>query len=648
MFNYYRHRHSRRFHLFRHGSQHFLQHRRGERHKHSRRDKARIEPKVSAWMTVPARVWPKEIVKQILLGTALAFTALFAWAAIDAYLVLSNARGEVRTIVSSGISILEHSRSLTDSQNRAKTLQHLSAIEVTAYNIDNRLSGSAALSVLSWIPVVGTQVSAVRQTAADFDVLCQQATDVVSNVSQAANSTFGNHVNIPSLANLNEQLGVAQKALSTMHTSTAGLIGPVRSMREQFAVMQTRISGLVDNGHRALTFALDFFGGNGPRRYFVAGLNSAEMRDQGAVLSWSLMDSNQGTFHTSSSSSVGALTLTHPAAALSGNTAAVFGPFYPTRIWQSVNAIANFPTSATWMTQMYAQARHQHVDGVVALDTQALRILLEVTGPIYVPAVHSFVGAGNVESLLLHDLYVRFPAGADQQLRHADVSAVATAVIERLSQGGYDPARLIFQLAGTIPGRHLMLWDARPELQRSIEHFGASGQLNVGANSTVHVSVQSGVAAKLDWFVRSSDHISIQISNDTAYITSSLTIRNDAPLHGHPSYALGPDNVATHTVGQYVGRIYQWWPSLSQSPGAVSEEGLALLRDIVRVNPQQSSVVVSQLVIPHIFDHGNFTLSFVPQGRIHPMHYVVTATGATGPSVSKWFDTHPVSLTWTK
>jgi len=39
-------------------------------------------------MTVPARVWPKEIVKQILLGTALAFTTLFAWAAIDAYLVV--------------------------------------------------------------------------------------------------------------------------------------------------------------------------------------------------------------------------------------------------------------------------------------------------------------------------------------------------------------------------------------------------------------------------------------------------------------------------------------------------------------------------------------------------------------------------------
>ena len=599
-------------------------------------------------MTVPARVWPKEIGKQILLGAALALTALIAWASIDAYLILSQARNEVRSIVTSGVAILDHSRSLTDSQSRAKTLQHLSSIEITAYNIDNRLGGSAALSVLSWIPVVGTQVTAVRQTAADFDVLCQQATDVVSYVSQAANSTFGNHVNIPSLANLNAQLASAHKSLLTMHTSTSGLIGPVRSMREQFAVMEGRISGLVNNGQLALSFALDFFGGHGPRRYFVAGLNSAEMRDQGAVLSWSLLDSDQGTFHTSSSSSVGALTLTHPAASLSGNTAAVFGPYYPTRIWQSVNAIGNFPTSAQWMTEMYAQARHQHVDGVVALDTQALRSLLEVTGSIYVPAVHSYVGAGNVESLLLHDLYVRFPAGADQQLRHADVSAVASAVIERLSQGGYDPARLIFQIAGTIPGRHLMLWDANPSLQRSIVHFGASGQLNVGSSSTVHVSLQSGVAAKLDWFIRSSDHISIQISNDTAYITSTLTVTNDAPRHGRPSYALGPDNVATHTVGQYVGRLYQWWPTLSQSPGAVSEEGLSLLRNVVRVNPQQSATVVSQLVIPHVFDHGAFTLSFVPQGRIHPLHFFVTASGAQGPSTSTWFDTHPVSLTWTK
>jgi hypothetical protein len=300
------------------------------------------------------------------------------------------------------------------------------------------------------------------------------------------------------------------------------------------------------------------------------------------------------------------------------------------------------------MSQMYYAARHERVNGVLALDTTALKSLLTVTGPVYVPEINTVVAASNVQPLLLHDLYVRFPAGADQQLRHADVSAVASAVVNRLSQGGYDPARLIYQLSAIIPGRHLMFWDSTPSLQAAIVHFGASGELGSDPTRTVHVSLQSGVAAKLDWFIRSSDHISIQISNDTAFITSTLQVTNTAPAHGQPSYALGPDHVSTFSPGQYVGRLYQWWPTSSQSPGAVPEEGLSLLQNIVRVDPQSQSLVVSQLVIPHIFAHGAFVLAFVPQGRVHPLQFTVDASGASGPSHITWADTHPVTLTWTR
>ena len=188
-------------------------------------------------------------------------------------------------------------------------------------------------------------------------------------------------------------------------------------------------------------------------------------------------------------------------------------------------------------------------------------------------------------------------------------------------------------------------------LQALTARFNASGGLVDHGTNVIHLSVQSGVAAKVDWFMHHDVKYDIRLSESgTAYITTTLTLTNTAPANAKPSYALGPDNTNTHIPGEYVARIYEWMPRGTTSPVAVSEGGLSLTRTVVRVRPQQTQVAVLQGVLKHAVKNGAFQLRIVPQGTIHPAAVTVTMnsdTGLRGPGSVSFTGDRPVTLRWT-
>ena len=129
------------------------------------------------------------------------------------------------------------------------------------------------------------------------------------------------------------------------------------------------------------------------------------MRDQGAVLSWALLSANDGTFTVTSPESVGTLALRHAASVpLPAGTQQAFAGLQPERVWQSVNATADFPLSGEVMAAMYHQRTHHSVDGVIGVDVAALKHVLEATGSVKVKAIPGKVTSANVEYVLLHGL----------------------------------------------------------------------------------------------------------------------------------------------------------------------------------------------------------------------------------------------------
>ena len=119
--------------------------------------------------------------------------------------------------------------------------------------------------------------------------------------------------------------------------------------------------------------------------------------------------------------------------------------------------------------------------------------------------------------------------------------------------------------------------------------------------------------------------------NNEADVDTAITVVNRAPAGAKPSDQLGPDNIHSFQVGQYVGNAYLWGPAgagITQA-GSTFESGLNVTPASVSVLPQQQSTVTFKTVIPNAVRDGKLTLSYVPQPRLTPetVSATVQATG---------------------
>ena len=647
---WYRHRRNRPFHLLRHGKDHFLQHRRGERHRHSQVKSPPVgEVNVGSWREAPPLQRQRELRKQISIGVSLALTVVALYAGIGGVWTLLQTRSQLDSAKKTASTVMHNHHQLEDSNGRVEIADALANARAAVMSAENQLSNSLPLGLLQWIPFVGRQISGLTTSVDDLNVVTQQGQLILSAITTAARTSHGTHMDIASLAALAQQFDSSRSVLSGLIRSDSGMFGPSKSARDIINADITKLKNILANSSHAIKFAIGFMGGH--HSYFVACMNNAEMRDQGMVLSWALMTVNNGDFAITNAQPISTIALSKPAATITdAGLRQVFNNLNPTQSWTSVNAIADFPTSAKWMEAMFAQARNVHVDGVVGVDVATLQALLKSTGTVHVAGINGQISSSNVASLLLHDLYISTPAGS-QGLRHDQGAEVARASIQHLQSKNTDIVRFVLNLATVSHGRHLLFYANDPQVEASIAGFGASGSMTEGGKNVVHIAVQSAVKAKLDWYLHTSLRYDIRLgANHVAYMTTTVTIANSAPAGAAPSYALGPDNLNTHVAGEYVARVYSWMPPGSISPGSVVAQGLSLSYAVSRIPPQSTRTVVFNSILKNADPQGRFALTFLPQSQIYPAPVTVSFTSDSpyhGASLSRWTANQTVTKVWT-
>lgn len=641
----FEHKSSRAFHKYRHGYAHYQQHRHGERHKHKRRNRPHRRPVSTEKRLSPA--W-----RGVIIAGAVVVVAMFFIAA-SAYRSLQSARTDLTTAELAVSSVSHDPGVLTSKAGRANLATALRTIDSQASIARSTVDGSWALSTLHFMPIIGRQVDGTRSLVDDLHTTSSQATILLEKLTTLTSDSTATSINLTDLAALRDQVGHSVGILTALPTSTNGLWGPIKQAQGKFNSDIHRVTSLLGAGQSALSYALPLLGAEGPKTYFLAAENNAEMRDQGAVLSWALVNTSNGSYSVNSPASVDTLPLYSPAPfPLPPGTEEVFGPLEPTRLWQSTNATADFPLSGAIMSSMYTKASHGgHVDGVIALDVIGLKDLLALTGPVDVPSINKIVTAANVVPVTLNSLYRSYPARDPQASRHEILSTIAKAVVDQLKHSSVDVAALVKTLAKATQGRHLLVWDSNPTYQATVTKFGASGSLSATApDETFHLAVESAVAAKLDYYIRTS--VSYQISvaaNGDAYVSTAVTIRNTAPRNAKGSYIFGPDNVNSISPGEYVSRVYLWSPITSVVAGGIPESGLIVNPTSTVAWPQSSSEVDFQTVIPHAVRNGHFAIHLIPQSSLTPQLTTVNVVGArVAPTPPRSFPlVKPITLRFT-
>ncbi|HVX19845.1 MAG TPA: DUF4012 domain-containing protein [Acidimicrobiales bacterium] len=633
-----RHRGQRRYHQFRHGLGHFLDHQRGVDHKHRRRSSSSVpadgsprqkaRPRDGATRAARRRRWAWLWIGLGIVVVILVAVGLLAW---NAYRSLERAKSSLEEARSAVSGITDNPNTLLSADGRAGAVKTLRQVAADAAAARANLTGSAGLSTLGRLPFADTQRDGALTLVDDLETTARTGTALITRVNDLVSASSGTTVALPQLKALQQEVARAAHTLAPLAKPVGGLISPLASAQATFDREDAKVVRLLHQGTAVLSYALPFLGADGPRTYLLAGENNAEMRDQGAVLSVAELTATDGTFSMATAESIGTLPLKTPApVAVPAGTQQIFGPLQPTRVWQSTNATATFPWSGLDMQAMYGQAAVRHVDGVIGVDVPALASLLKLTGPVTVPGIGKPISATNVTPVLLNQLYQGYPAGP-QTVRHDDISAVARAAVDKMKTEHVDLAALAKALATDVAGRHLLVWDETPSYERTLVHAGASGAVDTtDPTRTFHVAVESATAAKLDYFVHVNLRMDVTLQDQgTAVVYTYVTIINDAPAGQKSSYQLGPDGVNTSVPGQYAARVLLWSPRGSQAAGGVDESGLVVNETAASVLPQQRQTVLFKTTIPHAVRNGRLDLHLVPQPTLSPASLTVNI--AAGP-----------------
>jgi hypothetical protein len=554
---------------------------------------------------------------------------------------LMSARSRLVSAKSTLDQIVSHPAVLNTGEGRSATTQQL-AFGVDEVAVARRIvEGSFPLKLARLIPVVSTQRSGLLRLVDDSGTALTTGHALVVEADRlvAQGKVNGAQVPVGSLAVFETDLRKAGATISTLKRSGAGLLGPVGRARSQFNTLAGDTGTRLLNDADALGVGQRLLGAGGVRHYFIALQNDAEMRDQGAILSYALLTIDKGHVEVTEHGPIltpiqvpgkgvsTPLLLTTPApTAIPPGTAVVFGGIMPTQTWTSVNATADFDFSAKAIQDMYHQSTGKRVDGVIALDVPALSSLLSVVGPVSVPDINEQITADNAGTVILHDLYDTFTVN-QQVVRKELLSEVVTEVVNRLSAGSFDPLPLAQQLANAAAGGHMRVWSGDAREEGTLERVGLGGGPAVAkADRTFHLAVENRNATKLDFYVKTGAQQQVTVTDSgTAIIRTTVTVLNTAPPGAKASYQLGPDGYGTTQPGEYWAWVLLWGPAGADQSRSVFESGLQLSNTTVdRIYAGQTRQVVFITVIQHAVRDGKLELRYVPQPRLTPPALSVT------------------------
>ena len=320
-------------------------------------------------------------------------------------------------------------------------------------------------------------------------------------------------------------------------------------LRDELAGFDARLNRAADEAAtaaEAAAVAPAIFGADGPRRYFLAIQNNAELRATGGFLgNYGELVAEDGSLRLGRIGRHEDLNEAGPRVKVldaPDDYLERYNPFEVASTWESVNLSPDFPTVARVIAGLYPQSGGRAVDGVVGVDPVGLAALLKLTGPVTVENWPEPITAENVVDVTLNRAYVTFEGRREERIDF--LSTVAAAVVDGLrgAQLG-SPGRIVAALSDASRGGHLSVWFTRPEEQALADRLGIAGRVAPVDSDSLLVVNQNAAGNKIDYYFRRTTSYDVQLRpvGEQLAVSSRVRVRmeNDAP-DSLPRYVIGP------------------------------------------------------------------------------------------------------------
>ena len=405
--------------------------------------------------------------------------------------------------------------------------------------------------------------------------------------------------------------------------------------------------GLLETGADLAGVLPVLFGEGGTQRYFVGAQNPAEQRPLGGIMgAYGFLTAIDGRASLSTFISVSGL----PGDLLDVDTAPSeefldrYGTAYTGRgSWSNVNSSPDFPSVARVIEAFAPEAVGQTIDGVIVMDPFAIQTFLRVTGPVETEL--GTLRASTVIDQVVRDAPEQFDIQRD---RKAAVGIAAETVLEAFLTSDADPKVRFGALAEVVGDGHLLVHHVNPEVQESLARLGVAGELLQAQAGNFAAIAFNTSQSHVDYYTHQVLDLELFLNPDgSATGTMAITIVNDAPTSGVPSYFIGPnvDGDSRFRVGDAVSLISLYCGPCNftgvRSPDALelgrwydNELGHRIANTVERAPAGDEVSVVHDFELANLWDASGAEGSVSPtlwyQPTINPTSYSLTVHAPLG------------------
>ncbi|PFG37388.1 capsular exopolysaccharide synthesis family protein [Flavimobilis soli] len=309
----------------------------------------------------------------------------------------------------------------------------------------------------------------------------------------------------------------------------AGLLDQVAAPVDQLAEVLDGVRPDLRTAVKAVSVLPTMLGGEGERNYLLVVQNSAEARSLGGIGgSFAVLNVKDGRLSvTAQGSSADVPSFDDPVIPLTEDEEATLGPLFA-MFPQNPTMNPDFPRAAQAFQAMWEERQGLRVDGVLATDPVALAALLEVTGPVVVPASGTELSAENAVQVLLSDTYADVEGNESQDLFFQQAAVAVFDAVTSVS----DARALMEPLAGSAREGRLLMWSADEAEQGHLDGTVLGGNLTGarGTSPVVGVYLNDSLSSKMTYYLETETHLRTDACGaDAPSLGLDLTLRSTAP-----------------------------------------------------------------------------------------------------------------------
>ncbi len=462
-----------------------------------------------------------------------------------------------------------HPTGFLDNNKLSRSRQEFVAASIDFQHVNYKIDHTSLIqSITTYFPQFLTQVRsarAVSQIGMDISVIGQQLTTTALTLAP----TFRG----PLLTDTNKPL-VTQQMIDLVGSTINEILPSLNDIQAQSPLIsldslpiseqqRNQFQGLLQalpqiqsdlvQVHDLLGVTNWLLGVNEPRTFLVQTMDRSELRPTGGFTGqYGELQIRGGRIAPFNLRDISLVEYVDSSKTLGQSAPAQYRSWWPFANWglRDSNVSADFPTSARIAINQYQFEVGHHIDGVILVTPFLIEHILQVIGPIYVPAYKDTITAQNLEDRLHY--YQQDNAGIYKQIvvqagdkttsdRKRFTGLLAHLLLDKIRHAPPDEILVIAQdMLHDLKTRDLQVYFTNAQAEALLSKYDYAAQIDRSTTQDGLYVVQANLSAsKASQYVKTIMHdtITLNAKGGSTHVLQLRFVYNQiGPVYGYDTY----------------------------------------------------------------------------------------------------------------